>query len=131
MAHNSLKELTGISPGLTSHLRSELDWAAEGTTPPPTTWVYFMNGMGPYLEQVKIAMPIPISGAFTMPTLALPKLQFTEGMLESLHIQMDGGKHETMLLADTAAISAAQFKERLLKVSMESWERTPRNLATE
>jgi len=132
MAQASLHDLMGMTPGLESHLRTELGWANARVTPPPTTWVYFMNGMGPYLEQETIAMPIPLSSGFTMPTLALPKLKFTEGSLDTLHVATsDHGVLETQLLANTAGISAAQFKERLpLIISQEAVRATGKAVAT-
>ncbi|MDP7029764.1 MAG: hypothetical protein QF733_06050 [Phycisphaerales bacterium] len=132
MAHASLAEVMGMTPQLRPHLAAEMGWASAGQTPPPTTWVYFMSGMGPYLEQETIAMPIPLSSGFTMPTLALPKLEFSDGTLEALHIgTSDRAGLQTHLLADTAAISAAQFKERLpIIISQEAMRATGKAIAT-
>ena len=132
MAEDSLEELRAISPQVMPQLRSELEWASQGTPPPPTTWIYFMNGMGPYLEQITIPMPLPLSGGFTMPTLALPDMKFNEAKLDSIQASTDEGHTtRTRVLANTAAISASQFKERLpIIISQEAVRATGKAIAT-
>ncbi|MDG2095720.1 MAG: hypothetical protein P8J89_10675 [Phycisphaerales bacterium] len=132
MAENSLEELRVISPRVMPQLKSELEWATRGTPPPPTTWIYFMNGMGPYLEQITIPMPLPLSGGFTMPTLALPDMKFNEAKLDTLRASTNDEKTvTTRVLADTAAISASQFKERLpIIITHEAIRATGKAIAT-
>ena len=91
-----------------------------------------MNGMGPYLEQITIPMPLPLSGGFTMPTLALPDMKFNEAKLDSIQASTDEGSTiRTRVLADTAAISASQFKERLpIIISQEAVRATGKAIAT-
>jgi hypothetical protein len=131
-ARSSLDGVVKMSPGLQSHLQAELGWARDRTSPPPTTWVYFMNGMGPHLTEEKIFMPIPISGGFNMPTLALPKMVFSTDHIESLSIETNSGPPtQSRLLVNTADIAGWQFKERLpMIISHEAIRATGKAVAT-
>ncbi len=132
LAKSSLNEISQTTPSLQAHLQPEITWATDRATPPPTTWVYFMNGMGPHLKQEKIAMPIPLSGGFTMPTLALPKMIFNDDRIDTMTIETNtGAATETTLLSDTASIVSWQFKERLpLIISHEAIRATAKAIAT-
>ena len=131
-ARSSLRSILAMNPKLQSDLEQEITWATNETTPLPTTWVYFMNGMGPHLEQEKIAMPLPLSGGFTMPTLALPKMVFNDDHIEAIDVTSSNNEvTRTALLADTANISSWHFKERLpLIISHEAIRATTKAIAT-
>lgn len=131
-AKSSLDDVATMTPGLESQLQAELMWARDRTTPPPTTWIYLMNGMGPHLKEEKIFMPIPISGGFNMPTLALPKMVFSNDHIDSLRIETNSGAAtQSKMLSNTADIAGWQFRERLpMIISHEAIRATGKAVAT-
>jgi hypothetical protein len=114
MARFELRDVAAMVPRRIPLLADDIEYASTAGHLEPTTWIYFMTGRAPELKQEKVVMPLALSGSFTMPTLALPKMVFDETNPMHLHIRTkEQGTVQTHLLADNAAIAAAQFKERL------------------
>ena len=114
MARFELRDVAAMVPRRIPLLADDIEYASAAGQLEPTTWIYFMTGQSPELTEEKIVMPLALSGSFTMPTLALPKMVFDETNPMQLQILSPGqGSVQTHLLADNAAIAAAQFKERL------------------
>ncbi|MCH2136496.1 MAG: hypothetical protein MK101_07935 [Phycisphaerales bacterium] len=127
----SLKETLRRAPNLSHVVHHDLASAQHGSLPEPTTWVYFMTGQAPELEEKRITMPLALAGGFSMPTLALPSMVDDGDMVPWLELRTaEDGTQRTHLLADTAKIAKGQFRERLpIIISQEAIRATGKAVA--
>ena len=130
-ARFDLRAVAGMVPSLGEHLSTDLATVEGEIDLTPTTWVYYFSGQAPELEQVKLSVPLPLPGAFTMPTLALPKLVFEKSALSPLHVAADSDVTTTLLLSNTSMTAGAQFRQRLpIIISQELVRATGKSVAT-
>lgn len=131
-ARTGLRSVASMVPALVPVVGDDIMHASTSNgAQSPTTWVYFMNGQTPDKEEVRISMPLALSGGFTMPTLALPKLVENTDMVPWIDVRTDEtGSSRTHLLTDTADVARWQFKERLpIIISQEAIRATGKAVA--
>ena len=131
-ARTGLRNVAAMVPTLVPVVGDDIMHASTSDeVQPPTTWVYFMNGQSPDKKEVRISMPLALSGGFTMPTLALPKLVENTDMVPWLDVRTDeAGSSRTHLLTNTADVARWQFKERLpIIISQEAIRATGKAVA--
>ena len=131
-ARTGLRNVASMVPELVPVVGSDIVQASpDGGPLPPTTWVYFLTGQSPEYEEVRITMPLALSGGFTMPTLALPRLVPNTDMIPWLQVRTDDhGSRRSRLLANTADVASWQFKERLpIIISQEAIRATGKAVA--
>jgi hypothetical protein len=87
--------------------------AASSGRPTPTTWIYFMTGLGPRLEQFRVDVPIPV-GDVNYVSAAFPALRFDNDFEKALAVEAAGvDPINAVPLADMDRIVAAEFRARL------------------
>jgi hypothetical protein len=86
--------------------------AMGGTRIPPTVYVLLESGMAPWLDELRIDIPlflqsVPYVGA------AFPLLKFTEGAPVGMRIRAGGQESGAILLTDMDRVVAEDFNRRL------------------
>ncbi|MDA0803218.1 MAG: hypothetical protein O2819_05620 [Planctomycetota bacterium] len=83
-------------------------------TPPARWWLIHMGGLAPHREEIKITLPLPINGTFTMFTAAYPYLKSTGSLPIALTLtdaDAAPSTHAPVTLADFDRIVSAEFDE--------------------
>ena len=86
--------------------------AMTGARIPPTVYVVFESGMAPWLDELRIDIPlflqrVPYVGA------AFPLLKFKEGATAGLRLRAGGQETSAILLTDMDRVVAEDFNRRL------------------
>lgn len=86
--------------------------ASTGTAIPPTVYVFVETGMGPWLEEFRIDIPLFIRG---LPYVgaAFPVLRFKEGAVSGFTARAGGAGYPSSLLTDMDRVVAGDFNRRL------------------
>lgn len=81
--------------------------------PSPTTWVYFMTGLGPRLEEFRVDVPIPV-GNVNYVSAAFPYIKFDDNFEATFTVTGSGIESSSAVtLADMDRIVASEFRDRL------------------
>lgn len=115
-ARFAFRQVAAMEPAARPMLDADLE-AVESATrrrSAPTTWVYFLTGLGPRLEQLYIPVPIPV-GNVNFVSAAFPVMKFDPDFAPSLTVTggTDGDGVAAVPLADMDRIVGAEFRERL------------------
>ena len=86
--------------------------SAGGAALPPTVYVLFETGMGPWLKELRIDIPlfmqaVPYVGA------AFPVLKFKDGAVTGFTARANGQSYASSMLTDMDRVVADEFNQRL------------------
>lgn len=86
--------------------------ASTGAAIPPTVYVFVETGMGPWLEEFRIDIPLFIRG---LPYVgaAFPVLRFKDGAATSFTARAGGAGYPSSVLTDMDRVVAGDFNRRL------------------
>ena len=84
----------------------------------PTTWVVFMSGLAPRLEEFRLDIPIPV-GNVNYVAAAFPVLKPMDGALTALSLRSGDDVVQGIQLADIDAMVAADYEKRLPVIVMQ------------
>lgn len=79
---------------------------------PPTTWVYFLTGLAPRLEEFRLDIPIPV-GPVNYVSAAFPMMKFDPRFSEPLVARRGDLAATSVTLADMDRIVGTEFRGRL------------------
>lgn len=114
-ARFELREVLGMEPGAGPMVLPDLERIERGEAAEPTTWVYIMAGRGPWLEELRLDIPIP-AGNVNYVAAAFPRIRFHDDYIGAPVVGAGGERAEAVLLADVDAMVAAEFRERLPRI---------------
>lgn len=115
-ARFAFRQVAAMEPETQPMLVADLE-AVEGASPgrpSPTTWIYFLTGLGPRLEQIYIPVPIP-AGNVNFVSAAFPVMKFDPDFAASLTVASgaEGDGVAAVPLADMDRIVGVEFRDRL------------------
>ncbi|MEE2682109.1 MAG: hypothetical protein VX641_07025 [Planctomycetota bacterium] len=116
-ARFDLREVVAMNPEARALVDPDL-LAIERRAPAPTTWVLFMSGLAPRLEEFRLDIPIPV-GNVNYVAAAFPVLEPMDGALTELTLRVGGDSIAGVRLADVDAMVAADYEKRLPVIVMQ------------
>jgi hypothetical protein len=114
-ARSDLRTTLSSSPGAEPALREDLLLLenSQRKALPPTTWIYFLTGRAPHLEELQITIPIPVREVPTA-TAAFPLLKFNDDYMTYLEVKTtEGDPVRSVELIDLDSAVGSEFKTRL------------------
>lgn len=114
-ARFAFRQVLAMEPGSEPMVAPDLEAtdSASRRKPDPTTWVYFMNGLGPRLEEIRIDVPIVV-GPVPYVAAAFPTMKFNDNCAIGLTVSTLGSEPVAAVpLADMDRIVGAEFRARL------------------
>lgn len=123
-ARFELRQVLSMEPDASPALLPDLDRIERGMNQDagPTTWVYVMAGRGPWLEELRLDLPIPF-GNVNYVSAAFPRLRFHDDWIGGVSVSGGGGgggeESVAVLLADVDAMVGAEFRTRLPRIIMQ------------
>ena len=116
-ARFDLREVAAMNPDARRLVDPDLE-ALERNRFAPTTWVLFMSGLAPRVEEFRLDIPIPV-GNVNYVAAAFPVLKPMPDPPAGLLVQSGEQVVEGVLLADVDAMVAADFSRRLPVIVMQ------------
>ena len=110
-ARFDLRDVLSMNPGTASLVDPDLQ-AIETRRIEPRTWVVFMSGLAPDLEEFRLDIPIPV-GNVNYVAAAFPILKPRPGGVTGLRLTADESTVDGVLLANMDAIVAADYEKRI------------------
>ncbi len=119
-ARFELRQVLSMEPDAAPALLPDLDRIERGMnqSAEPTTWVYVMAGRGPWLEELRLDLPIPF-GNVNYVAAAFPRLRFHDDWIGGVSVSGGGGESAAVPLADMDAMVGAEFRSRLPRIIMQ------------
>jgi len=113
-ARFAFRQVAAMEPEARPMIAADLEATESSRRPGPTTWVYFLTGLGPRLEQLRIDVPIPV-GNVNYVAAAFPVMKFDGDFAPTLTVTTSGEADGsvTVPLADMDRIVGAEFRARL------------------
>lgn len=114
-ARFAFRQVLAMEPASQSMVAPDLEAtdSASRRKPDPTTWVYFMNGLGPRLEEIRIDVPIVV-GPVPYVAAAFPTMKFNDDCASGLTVATQGSEPVAAVpLADMDRIVGSEFRARL------------------
>lgn len=113
-ARFAFRQVAAMEPEARPMIAPDLEVVESSRRPEPTTWIYFLTGLGPRLEQLRLDIPIPV-GNVNYVAAAFPVMKFDEDFAPALAVTSttDAAGSETVLLADMDRIVGVEFRDRL------------------
>ncbi len=110
-ARFDLRDVVAMNPKTASLVDPDLE-AIESLRLQPRTWVVFMSGLAPDLEQLRLDIPIPV-GNVNYVAAAFPILKPRPAGVSGLRIADGEDAVEGVLLANVDAMVAADYEKRI------------------
>lgn len=110
-ARFDLRDVVSMNPDAAPLVDPDLE-AIEQVRIKPRTWVVFMSGLAPTLEEFRLDIPIPV-GNVNYVAAAFPVLKPRSGAVRGLRLEADGETVDGVLLANMDAIVGADYQKRL------------------
>jgi uncharacterized protein len=117
-ARFELRQVLSMEPDALPAVGPDLDRIETGGSTAPTVWIYVMAGRGPWLEELRLDLPIPF-GNVNYVSAAFPRLRFHDDSIGGVSVTADGTESAAVLLADVDAMVGAEFKARLPRIIMQ------------
>ena len=113
-ARFAFRQVAAMEPEARPMIAADLEASESSRRPEPTTWVYFLTGLGPRLEQLRIDVPIPV-GDVNYVAAAFPVMTFDGDFAPALAVTTSGTTDGsvTVPLADMDRIMGVEFRDRL------------------
>ena len=116
-ARFDLRQVVAMNPDARPLVDPDLE-SIESLRFEPTTWVVFMSGLAPRLEEFRLDIPIPV-GDVNYVAAAFPVLKPMDGASKSLKISSGDREVDGIRLADIDAMVAADYEKRLPVIVMQ------------
>ena len=116
-ARFDLREVVAMNPDAQPLVDPDLK-AIERRQFSPTTWVVFMSGLAPRLEEFRLDIPIPV-GNVNYVAAAFPVIKPMDGALKSLRVRVGDQTLEGVRLANVDAMVGADYEKRLPVIVMQ------------
>ena len=116
-ARFDLRQVVAMNPKARPLVDPDLE-AIERRAFSPTTWVVFMSGLAPRLEEFRLDIPIPV-GNVNYVAAAFPVLKPMDGALTALTLHSGEDVVQGVQLADIDAMVAADYEKRLPVIVMQ------------
>jgi hypothetical protein len=117
-ARFELRQVLSMEPDAAAAVLPDLDRIEAGVASGATVWVYVMAGRGPWLEELRLDIPIPF-GNVNYVSAAFPRLRFHDDWIGGVSVVSEGAESGAVLLADVDAMVGAEFKARLPRIIMQ------------
>ena len=115
-ARFELRQVLAMEPGTAPVITPDLDRIEGGTGPAePAVWVYVMAGRGPWLEEMRLEIPIPF-GNVNYVAAAFPVLRSHQDWIGGVSVSAGSVSSEAVLLADVESMVAVEFRARLPQI---------------
>ena len=88
-----------------------------GSLQQSVTYVIFENGQGPYLEQVRVDLPLPISGGIYPANVAFPVFKTYGNQNNRLKAATENGSAETQLISSMDDVFGADFNSEKNRIT--------------
>ena len=116
-ARFDLREVVAMNPDASPLVDPDLE-SLELNRFIPSTWVVFMSGLAPRLEEFRLDIPIPV-GDVNYVAAAFPVLEPVPDAPSGLRLEVGDRVVEGVLLADVDAMIAADYSRRLPVIVMQ------------
>lgn len=117
-ARFELRQVLSMEPDALPAVGPDLDRIETGGAAAPTVWIYVMAGRGPWLDELRLDLPIPF-GNVNYVSAAFPRLRFHDDSIGGVSVTAEGTESAAVLLADVDAMVGADFKARLPRIIMQ------------
>jgi hypothetical protein len=113
-ARFAFRQVAAMEPEARPMIVADLEATESSRRPEPATWIYFLTGLGPRLEQIYIPVPIPV-GNVNFVSAAFPVMKFDGDFAPTLTVTTSGEADGsvTVPLADMDRIVGVEFRDRL------------------
>jgi len=86
---------------------------------PPVTWVYFMTGLAPELEEIRLDIPIPVGDVHYV-SAAFPQMKLHDNYIHYLDVRgTDGTSIHSTELVSMDRVLGSEFRQRLPTIIMQ------------
>lgn len=119
IATKSLEQAYGFAQGnkFVKEDYAQAERVANGENPDQNvTYVIFENGMGPFLSEYKLNLPLPIDGGIYPLSVAFPLFTTYPDQNNSLRVSSGNVVEETQVIADMDDVFGADFKAELPRI---------------
>ncbi|HWD19318.1 MAG TPA: hypothetical protein VHB20_08555 [Verrucomicrobiae bacterium] len=108
------EQLSGHNPYIAQDLQT-MHGLMNGGSLPPTTYVIFETGLAPVREQVRVDIPLFISGVRDVPYLgaAFPVLKMEHGALRTLLVSGGGARETTATVCSMDSVIGKEFQNEI------------------
>jgi hypothetical protein len=114
-ARFELREVVGMEPQTAPMVTPDIERIERLGAAEPTTWVYVLAGRGPWLDELRLDIPIPV-GNVNYVSAAFPRMKFHKEPFGTVVVRSEAASAEAVMLADVESMVAAEFKGRLPKI---------------
>lgn len=114
-ARFELREVVGMARNAAPMITPDIERIDRLEGAQPTTWVYVLAGRGPWLDELRLDIPIPV-GNVNYVSAAFPQMQFHREPFGTVVVRSDTESAEAVMLADIESMVAVEFKGRLPKI---------------
>ena len=111
-ARQLFRRTAAIAPTATEIVAGDLEWFDAPIPESGMTWVYFLTGLSPHLEELRLDIPIP-SSKVPYVAAAFPILKVEEDYLPFLEVVTAETSTATVELADLARVRTGEYKATL------------------